>query len=72
MTVPINISVLSMKCNNILGSTMISVASFGKAAFRHLNCNGLVSDPDGKKMIKGLQNHPTPIGVIGDYAVVCN
>ncbi len=46
---------------------VISVALFGKNAFKNVIVNGMVLAEDGKKMSKKLKNYPDPLMILDKY-----
>ncbi len=46
---------------------VLSVALFGRPAFKNVIVNGLILAADGKKMSKRLKNYPDPMAVIDGY-----
>jgi isoleucyl-tRNA synthetase len=46
---------------------VISVALFGRSAYRAVVVNGVILSEDGQKMSKRLKNYPDPMDIIGRY-----
>ncbi|KAF9611942.1 hypothetical protein IFM89_037162 [Coptis chinensis] len=46
---------------------VLSMALFGKPAFRNIICNGHVLAADGRKMSKSLRNYPPPTEILDNY-----
>ena len=47
--------------------TVLSVALFGKPAFKNVVVNGLILNKDGKKMSKSLRNYPPPSDIFDEF-----